>query len=245
MVYYQSFVIGGYMRYTIYCALWVYIFSFVACSSLHVQPRNIMGYDNGIAILQSEKPNSKAQVEVAQERIGGSNYTPLLLYIVVENLNDNNILFSMKNITIHINNKIITPTPFESLSHTNINLTESLYDYGIEIKPSEKFAKDSFFNINTYRPLLYPIIIDNVLTFRYRFYNNSLSRANMYATYQADNKARKLLIAHYLRKNTLTQNNAKGGFILIPYQKLESGNLNLKIDIEKDQHEFKINLTKP
>ena len=46
---------------------------------------------------------------------------------------------------------------------------------------------------------------------------------------------------------------AKDGFKVLVYtnddpimaKKLESGNLNLKIDIEKDQHEFKINLTKP
>lgn len=215
---------------------------FVGCSSLMVQPQHVKSYNNGIAIIQDAKQNSKIQFEVAQEEIGGFNNTPLLIYLVVENLQDKQIFFDINHIHITMNDVSLAPLTFEDIAHSNIDFSDALYDYGIDTQPPQTQIVDPFFSPAAYTPYFLPAPFFG--TFRYGFYDYSFSRANMYAMQQIQSKVRKILIANYLRKNTLLKNNPKSGFIAIPYNRLESGDLIMQVQVGEDKYELLLNLIK-
>ncbi|WP_181882353.1 hypothetical protein [Helicobacter didelphidarum] len=218
------------------------VFFFIGCSSLLVKPENIVGYNNGIAIIQEEKPTSKIQFEVAQEEIGGLNESPLLIYIIVENLTDTKISFDTTNIEADLNGKTLYPLSFQELRQSGFNFIQPLSDYGIEIESVKANVHDPYFSISAYRPFYYPLFFDRGFMFGYGFYDYSFSRANMLAQQQTEDKARKTLVGHYLRKNTLKKNSAKSGFIVFPYSQLSTGEFILKVQVKDEKHELKLQL---
>ncbi|TLE00815.1 hypothetical protein LS73_003535 [Helicobacter muridarum] len=216
------------------------------CGSLSVKPQNIASYNNGIAIIQSNQEESKIQFEVAQNFIGGIDNEPLLLYITVQNLSNKDISFDTDSITVQNNNKILHALEFQELQRYNLNLSEALYAYGKEIEiDSETSIEikviDTFFKSQFYYPY-YPLYFYR--GYGYRFYDYSFARASLQAERNAilQRKAKQILIANYLRKNTLTKNDTKGGFVVIPYKKMESGVLLVRVQLGEDTHVLTVNL---
>ncbi len=224
-------------------SIFVLIF-FVGCSSLVVKPENILAYNNGIAIIQDKKTQSKIQFEIAQEIIGGFDNIPLIIYITIENLSDSNILFSTDNVSMFLNGKSITPYSFNNFISSNINISQALYDYGIEVTTKNTNIIDPFFNPSSYYAYPIPIFLNGGFVMAYRYYDYSFARANIYSVQSTQYNARQFLIAHYLRKNTLKKNDVKGGFILIPRSNLKEGNMIVNVKVGKDIHTLKINLQK-
>lgn len=228
-----------YCRFILICIL----LCFVGCSSLIVKPDKIVSYNNGIAIIQDKRAGSKIQIEIAQEIIGGFDRTPLVIYIAVENLNDNTIYFSPENIFFDINNKDIKPYNFNALAYSSLSVANALYDYGIEPSSPNVTINDPFFSAAAYRPYPAPFIFDGGFFMAYRFYDYSFARANYAAQLESYN-ARKFLIAHYLRKNTLHKNDVRGGFVLIPYSCLKSGDMYINVEVGEDKYRFLVKLLK-
>ena len=56
--------------------------------------------------------------------------------------------------------------------------------------------------------------------------------------------ARKFLISHYLRKNTLRKNDVKGGFILLPYKNLKAGDMYIQVSAGSEIYRFLVKLSK-
>lgn len=219
------------------------LFCFFGCSSLIVKPDKIKSYNNGIAIIQDKKAKSKIQIEIAQEVIGGFERIPLIIYVVVENLLDETINFSPANIYFELNNKNIKPYNFNSIAYSNISIAQALYDYGIQSSSPNTAIIDPFFSATAYRYYPVPFMFDNGFFIAYRFYDYSFARAN-YATQLESYNARKFLIAHYLRKNTLHKNDVRGGFVLIPYNRLSAGDMYINVAIGEDTYRFLVKLIK-
>lgn len=230
-----------YMRLVFLCCVNLYV---IACSSLVVKPDKITSYNNGVAIMQDKQEKSKIQLEIAQETIGGLDNVPLVLYVAIENLSDEILQFSTENISIILNEKIIKPYSFQALSRSNFSLSQALYDYGIEITPPNLKVSDPFFNMNAYHIYPMPFMFDNGFFMAYRFYDYSFARANFYNMQLESFNARKFLISHYLRKNTLRKNDVKGGFILIPYKSLKAGDMYIQVNAGSEIYRFLVKLSK-
>lgn len=210
------------------------------CSKLLVKPENISGYNNGIAILQEAKDKSKVQVEVAQDDIGGIDSNPLLIYIIAENNTESSVMFSSDNVYGELNGVQIKPLSFKTLKNSDISVTTPLSDYGIEVPSPNIRIDNTFFSPGAYFPYYYPGFYG--FGFRYGFYDYSFSRANMYAMQERERNGRRILLAHYLRQNTLKQNEPKNGFVLFPYSLLSAGKFILHIKIGDETYKFNINL---
>lgn len=231
-----------YYRFIFACIL----LCFVGCSTLAVKPDRILSYNNGIAIIQDKQAKSKIQIEIAQEVIGGFERIPLIFYIVVENLHDNTLHFSPDNISFEIDNKHIKPYDFNAIAYSNLSVAQALYDYGIVPKLPNSAINDPFFSISAYHPyysMPIPFMIDGGFFMAYRFYDYSFARANYAAQLESYN-ARKFLIAHYLRKNTLNKNDVRGGFVLIPYSRLKVGDMYINVKVGEEKYRFLVKLLK-
>lgn len=215
---------------------------FISCTSLKVKPDKVVGYNNGIAVLQDKQLKSKIQIEIAQEVVGGFNNIPLIIYVVVENLQDDTIQFSPANISFKIGDKEIYPYDFYVTIRSNLNIGDALYEYGIETTPPNITISDPFFNSASYRLYSMPFMLDNGFFMAHRFYDYSFARANYMAQLESYN-ARKFLIANYLRKNTLHKNDVKGGFLLIPYSKLKLGDMYINVRVGDELYKFLVQLT--
>lgn len=215
---------------------------FVGCSSLAVKPDGVLGYNNGIAIIQDTKTNSKVQFEVAQEVVGGFDDIPLILYISVENMSDNSLLFSTDNVSVLLNDKSLSPYTYDMIIRANVNIAQALYDYGIEVSTPNVNIVDPFFSSPAYYPYPVPVFFNGNFVMGYRYYDYSFARASVYSAQATQYNARKFLITHYLRKNTLNKNDVKGGFVLIPTNALQAGIMLVKVQVGKDIHTLKINL---
>ncbi len=227
-----------YIRFILACIILCY----VGCSSLAVKPANIASYNNGIAIIQEKKAKSKIQVEIAQEIVGGFDRIPLVIYIAIENLHDEALLFSPANISFSINEESISAYDFYNLIRSNLNITQALYDYGIETTPPNNAINDPFFSATAYRPYPVPLWLDGTFFMGYRFYDYSFARASFYTNQTESYNARKFLIAHYLRKNTLHKHDVKGGFILIPYGSLRAGDMQIQVQVGQETYKFLVRL---
>lgn len=231
-----------YMRLVFLCCVSL---CFMACSSLVVKPDKIASYNNGVAIMQDKQEKSKIQIEIAQETIGGFDNVPLIFYVALENLSDEILQFSTENISIVLNEKIIIkPYSFQALSRSNFSLSQALYDYGIETTPPNLRVSDPFFSMNAYHIYPMPFMFDNGFFMAYRFYDYSFARANFYNMQLESFNARKFLISHYLRKNTLRKNDVKGGFILIPYRNLKAGDMYIQVSAGSEIYRFLVKLSK-
>ncbi|MCI5786149.1 hypothetical protein [Helicobacter trogontum] len=230
-----------YMRFVFLCCMNLY---FVACSSLTIKPDNIVSYNNGIAIMQDTKEKSKVQVEIAQEEIGGFDRIPLVFYITIENLSDDILQFSTENISIVLDGTTIKPYSFQALSRSSFSLSQALYDYGIEITPPNFKVNDPFFSMNAYHVYPMPFVFNDGFFMTYRFYDYSFSRANFYNMQLESFNARKFLISHYLRRNTLRKNDVKGGFVLIPYKNLRAGDMHIQVNVGSEAYDFLVKLSK-
>lgn len=211
---------------------------FFGCSSLTIKLDNEVSYNNGIAIIHGEQEKSKIQLEIAQEVIGGFNQVPFVIYVMVENLEDRVIDFSPANISFEMNNKNVKPYDFSSLKYSSFSISQALYDYGIEPTSPNIPITDAFFSASAYN---YPIPFGGLMV--YGFYNYSFARASYITQLEAYN-ARKFLISHYLRKNTLRKNATAGGFMLIPYNYLKAGNMYIYVTVGEDKYRFLIKLLK-
>ena len=224
----------------------VFIFILVGCHSLNISAKNVSGYNNGIAVMQKSDEDSKIQVEVGQGSIGGAGKTPLLLYVMVENLKEEKIIFDTNNVFIKIGDTEIYPMSFERLKYSNIDFRDALYDYGIESNIDVKI-NEPYFSPSVYRPLFYPIILDNRVFLAYRFYDYPFSN-NGY--YQARiKKANEILVSRYLRKNTLEKNSAKGGFVAFSYsdinralKKFQNSTPIVMVKVGNKSYSFDINI---
>lgn len=234
--------IGCISRNVPYCLYFLIILvTLSGCSSLSVKPQNIVSYNNGIAIIQSSKEKSKIQFEVAQNSIGGMENEPLLLYITAQNLSNKDISFDTDSISVQNNDKPLHALGFQELKYSNLNLSEALYAYGKEIEVDTDITTiDPFFTPFYYS--YYPLYFYR--GYGYRFYDYSFARASLQAERNAklEKIAKQILIANYLRKNTLAQNDTKGGFIVIPYKKLESGVLLVSVQLGEDIHILTLSL---
>lgn len=213
---------------------------FIGCSSLSVAPENITSYNNGIAIIQDSKQNSKIQFEVAQDDIGGLDSNPLLIYIITENLGENSVAFNITNVRGDMNGVEIQPLSFARLKNSDISVTTALSDFGIEVPSPNVRVSNAFFSPMAYYPFYYPFYYGGA--FGYGFYDYSFSRANMYAMQERERKGRRILMSHYLRQNTLKKNEPKGGFVLFPYSLLKAGDFILKVQVGGDEYKLNIKL---
>ncbi|RDU73424.1 hypothetical protein CQA66_01825 [Helicobacter aurati] len=214
---------------------------FNGCTTLNVNPQNIVSYNNGIAIIQSNHTTSKMQFEIAQQQIGGIDNEPLLIYITGQNLTNEQLTFDTNNITVQNNNTSLHVLRFQELPKYNLNLSDALYAYGKDIEIDNIQITDPFFSsVSYFSP--FPLYFSR--GFGYRFYDYSFARVNIQAAQNAQlqRKAKQILIANYLRKNTLTQSDTKGGFIAIPYDRMQSGVLLIKVRLGSDIHTLQINL---
>lgn len=211
---------------------------FSGCSKLIVKPEKVVSYNNGIAIIQDKTQNSKIQFEVAQDDIGGLDSNPLLVYIIVENLGENEIMFSDKDVRGEINGISVRPLNFKQLKNSDVSVTTALGDFGIEVPSPNVRVDNTFFSPLAYYPFYYPFYYG----FGYGFYDYSFSRANMYAMQERERRGRRILMAHYLRQNTLKKNEPKSGFVLFPYSLLKEGDFILYVRVGEDNYTLKIRL---
>ncbi|PAF50201.1 hypothetical protein BKH43_05555 [Helicobacter sp. 13S00401-1] len=218
------------------------------CTSLVLQPSQVSSYDNGIKIYQDSKPNSKIQLEVGQEKVGGFDTTPLVLYVTAESKNTPSI-FDLSNLSFYMNGKPIYPLSYDELRWANLNLSDAAYDYGVYTKPARISTaltpSDIYFSAPFYAPFV-PFGIYG-FGFNYGFYNYAIARSTLQAQLDqnAINKANALIYQNYLRKSTLLKDSAKGGFVLIPYKRLKAGTLKVTLKVGSDTYDTSIKLLKP
>ncbi|PAF42889.1 hypothetical protein [Helicobacter sp. 11S02629-2] len=232
----------------LYLTILTCIVFLTGCTSLVLQPSQISSYDNGIKIYQDSKPSSKIQLEVGQEKIGGFDTTPLVLFVTAES-KDTSSIFDVSNLYFYMNGKQVYPLNYDELKWANLNLSDAAYDYGIYTKPADISTtlspSDIYFSAPFYAPFV-PFGIYG-LGFNYGFYNYAIARSTLQAQLKqnAINQANALIYQNYLRKNTLLKDSAKGGFVLIPYSRLKAGTLKVEVKVGKDTYDTSIKLLKP
>ena len=230
------------MRFVVYIFL---AFVLSACSSLQLKTSAPNSYNNGVAIFHDTKQNSKIQFEIAQEKLGGLSISPLLIYIMVENLNEKTIDFDIANINAKMNEKPIKPLTYKEVKNADLSLIESLSEYGIEVKTPplrdlDSIAFSPFFSPGVYYPFFpfYPYG-------GFGFFDYSFARSSAYANAVAtarEREAKRVFIMQYLRRNTIAKNEAKGGFVLFPYHVLESGDFILQVKVGDDEYILRLKL---
>lgn len=208
-------------------------FLFISCSSLYIDSNEVTLYKSGVKIFQKQGESSKLQVELGQEKINYSN--PLIFFVAVENLKDENILFDIDNVNIINADKTLHPLRFNELS-SNFSMQDNLYSFGLYSKPI--YENDSGY----FSPFIYPyparffyypygVFLD------YGYYNYSLGRAQVQRQIN-DDSTRAIIFRNYLKKTTLIKKEAQGGFIAIPSSMLKDGNLELNIIVGMDVYKI-------
>ncbi|MWV61317.1 hypothetical protein DCO58_10240 [Helicobacter saguini] len=210
------------------------------CSKLIVKPEKVGGYNNGIAIIKDKTQNSKIQFEIAQDDIGGMDNNPLLVYIIVENLTDGEVMFSDHDVSGDMNGVAVRPLSFKQLKNSDISVTSALGDFGIEVPSPNVRVENTFFSPAAYYPFYYPFYYG--FGYGYGFYDYSFSRANMYAIQERERRGRRILMAHYLRQNSLKKNEPKSGFVLFPYSLLKEGDFILHVRVGDDNYKLNVRL---
>ncbi|PAF42310.1 hypothetical protein [Helicobacter sp. 11S03491-1] len=210
---------------------------FVSCARYNVIPENIARYDKGVEILESGHPDSKVQIEISQNTLGGLKNPPLVIYIGAQILQGPDIILDTHNLSATQNGSKLMILTYREILNSNYDFTSILQDFGIPtpgvssntniMAPIFYFGRGGFL---VYNMFLNPFIIDNIQSQQ---------------TFQEQREARKIMATNYLRKSTLSVvGKAKGGFIVISPKGIKPGTIKLEVLITKQPHIFNIDIRK-
>ncbi|PAF50200.1 hypothetical protein BKH43_05550 [Helicobacter sp. 13S00401-1] len=215
------------------------------CVSLSLQPAKISSYDSGIKIYQDSKPTSKIQIELAQEKVGGFNTTPLVLYITAESKDTQNT-FDMSNISFYMNDKEVFPLTYSELKKESLDLSDVAYDYGIYIKPQSANKIMIANELHSGEPTYVPLRPHGIHAFSIKYAPNSYvaSKQDLQARLNQNARAKTnaLIYKSYLKKDTPYKGSIQGGFVLIPYKELKPGILRVIVKVGDDAYSTQIKL---
>ncbi|PAF51543.1 hypothetical protein [Helicobacter sp. 13S00477-4] len=210
---------------------------FASCASYRVIPENIVRYDKGVEILNSEKAHSKVQIEVSQKKLGGLNNPPLVIYIGTQITQGANIILDTDDVIAMQNGTKLKVLNYREVLDSNFDFTNILQDFSI---PTPTVAV----NTNVITPIFY-FGRGGFLAYNMLFNPFIINDAQTQQMLQEQRQARKIMGANYLRKTTLSiEGKAKGGFVAISPKHIKAGKITLKIQIGDEAHLFNIDIEK-
>ncbi|PAF43947.1 hypothetical protein [Helicobacter sp. 11S02596-1] len=225
------------MKNTLFFALLIAFF-LAGCATYNVVPQNIARYDKGIEILDSAQPNSKVQLEISQNKLGGLSNPPFVFYLGAQILKGPDILLDTSNLSASQNGKNLDILTYPQILESNEDFSDVLQDFGIPTPPAP------ISNTNIITPLFY-YGRGGFLAYNMMFSPFIISDFSSQQMMQEQRQARKIMAANYLRKTTLSvDGKAKGGFVAISPKNIKAGTMVLKVILGDEVHYFHINIEK-
>lgn len=206
------------------------------CAKFEILPQNITLYSKGVKIIQSQKQDSKVQLEIAQR----DTLDDLLVFYVSAQLNSPKaILFSTDNVRASFDNQALKIYTYEEIAESDYNFIDILQDYNIPT-PTPSAGSSMAYNIAPFYYYAYPGFMYFSPMLSPFYINNSQDIAFR----QEKRGALKVLLMNYLRESTLSHEiSAQGGFVAISKKQIKKdGLLKLEVQINHDIHTFAIDM---
>ncbi|MCX2717232.1 hypothetical protein OQH61_05720 [Helicobacter sp. MIT 21-1697] len=209
------------------------------CATYKLEVENVSLYHEGVQIIDSIKPKSKVRLEVGQSLVGGSSAIPLALFISVQNLDSQNVIFDKDCVQMYQNDKVINPLSDNELKSTSFNYGFIIESYHLYMPP-KPISENQLVGM----PFIYRGYMGGFYVYDYAIVS---ARERLWQQMHLDDERAKkaLIISSMMQKNTLLPHKApQGGFIIYAPEKLQKGVLDIYVRVGEEKHRFALQLSK-